>query len=114
MTTSIRVSVGRLFVTDWLDLCEGESVRTEEDPWGTRCDIVKTSARTLTVDIGPAALRDLVSRADYYRVEEFDDPATKALQRSAVTLLKRLEKAGFVEKVRASHGGTDYRVKGQA
>ena len=113
MSTLTRITVAERFTRDWLDCCEGESVNSPKDPEGTQCVIVKEGARTLTLDLGPAALRDLVSRADYYRIETYDDDWVKTLQRSAVSILNRLEKQGLVEKVRGSHGGIDYRVKGQ-
>jgi len=110
MVDLIRITVPPPHTQDWLDLCAGESVNVEGEP-DTQAIVIKQGITTMVLDVGPEALADLISRADFYVAEEFEDSRERMLQASARATLRRLAKDGHARQVPghgpwvSTHGG---------
>ena len=100
-----RIVVPPRFAEDWMDACGGDTVNAAKDPVGTKVEVVKRTTKALTLDVGPVALDDLIARAAYYVIEEYDEPYLRGLQASARATLRRLAEAGVARQV-----GRDWRM----
>jgi hypothetical protein len=82
------------FVQDWLDIADGEFFNLPDRP-ETAVSVVKATQRTITIEAGVAAIRDLRQRAECYAEETYDDPYLRGLQASARAVLRHLKAAGL-------------------
>jgi len=108
MADLIRITVPPPHTQDWLALCDGESINVEGQP-DTQVIVVKQGWKEMVLDVGTEALADLISRADYYVTEEFEDSRERGIQASAKATLRRLEKDGHARRGRDAYGGIWWR-----